>query len=94
MPILKNTIIRPNTEVQFFSYDNPEYFSLMKSRHEYDSHMTISRDGLTKVVEMTFATIEQFDAWKNDSDRIAMSNLAREYNTQNGILATDELFVS
>ena len=85
MPILRYTITRPSIEVPFFSYDL-EYFALIKSRHQYDSHMTMTQDGLTRVVEMTFATSEEFHAWKDDPDRIAMNDLAQEYNNQNGIV--------
>jgi len=91
MPTVRNTVTRPNTEVPFFSYDDMEYFLLITSRHEYDTQIMTSYDELTRVIEMTFANVEELNAWDNDPERMAMAKIVREYNAQNGITDTREI---
>ena len=90
MPIVRATQTRPNIDVQFYQYSS-EYVATLSARHNFYSHMTMTQDGLTKIVEMTFDTTEDFDAWNNDLERKAMSGLVNEYNLQYGITTTYSL---
>ena len=90
MPIVRVTSTRPNTEVQFYSYPF-DFLMALRARHNYDSHLTSTQDGLTRVVEMTFASIEELNAWQNDSERKSSSDLVLAYNKENGIIVTTEV---
>lgn len=90
MPIVRVTSTRPNTEVQFFSYSF-DHFALMQSRYNFESHVVSTQDGLTRIVEMTFTSIERLNNWENDPDRAMVSNLVRDYNRQNGITVKVEV---
>lgn len=85
------TTVRPNTNVAFFAFTEEQrtYFTnAYESTGKMTRNVEKSPDNLTKIVERTFATEADYEAYKADPVSQAAKAAREAYNQANGHTTT------
>lgn len=91
MLIVTTTYTRPSASVSWFQ-PSSDFITFSENNYRHNGKIlqrstSISFDGLTKTVETTWATRDDYVGYRNDEQFIAMKDLRNAYNNEHGIIS-------